>query len=137
MAMSRDRRSKSSRAEADPALPPPSPPFFGANEEGVAALVAASMALTDGLERIGREWIGLTRESLTYSAATGIALLDAASIADVATVAGSFASGIVERSTSGTARLMELGLEVAGEVSAPLTSRIEAGPVDPVDAPAP
>ncbi len=131
MAMSRSSRGKSATAEPAPALLPPPRGFFGANDEDVAALVAASVALTDGLERIGREWIGLTRESLTYTAAAGIALLDAATIADVATLAGSFASGVVERSTSGAARLIELSLTVAGDVSAPLATRLEAAPDEP------
>lgn len=111
--------------------------MFGASEADVAALMAAGAALTDGLERIGREWIGLTRESLTYTAAAGIALLDAASIADVASLAGSFANGVVERSTSGAVRLMELGFELAGDVSAPLAGRLETSHDDTVSAPAP
>jgi len=136
MAMSRKLRGKSA-AEPAPALPPSPGAFFGANEADVAALMAASAALTDGLERIGREWIGLTRESLTYTAAAGIALLDAASIADVASLAGSYANGVVERSTSGAVRLMELGFELAGDVSAPLASRLETGHPDTGSAPAP
>jgi hypothetical protein len=136
MAMSRNPRSKSTAAE--PASAPASPSdFFGPNEKDVAALMAASTALTDGLERIGREWIGLTRESLTYTAATGIALLDAASIADVAALAGSFASGVVERSTAVAARMIELSLAVAGNVSAPLAIRLEDAPDDAGSAPAP
>src|SRR5271154_4190460 len=136
MAMSRKARGKSA-AEPAPVVPPSPGVFFGANEADVAALMAAGMALTDGLERLGREWIGLTRESLTYTAAAGIALLDAATIADVAGLAGSFANGVVERSTSGAVRLMELGFEVAGEVSAPLATRLETRHDDPMSAPAP
>ena len=79
----------------------------------------------------------LTRESLTYTAAAGIALLDAASIADVATLAGSYANGVVERSTSGAARLMELGFELAEDVSAPLATRLETGPDETASTPAP
>jgi hypothetical protein len=136
MAMSRKPRGKAA-AEPAPALPPAPGAFFGANEADVAALMAASAALTDGLERIGREWIGLTRESLTYTAAAGIALLDAASIADVASLAGSYANGVVERSASGAVRLMELGFELAEDVSAPIASRLETSHDDTGSAPAP
>jgi len=125
MAMKSTERGKPALAEAPPALLPSPKALFGANDEDLAALMAASAALTDGLERIGREWIGLTRESLAYTAAAGIALLDAASIADVANLAGSYASGVMERSTSGAARMIELGLALAGDVSAPLASRLE------------
>jgi len=110
--------------ETPPPLPLPKA-LFDANDADIAALVAAGAALADGLERMGREWIGLTRESLAYTAAAGIALLDAASIVDVASLANSYASGVVERSTAGAARMIELGLALAGDVSAPLASRLE------------
>ncbi|HTZ80346.1 MAG TPA: phasin family protein [Stellaceae bacterium] len=126
MARKRISSAASATAEEAPALLPSPKALFGANEEDIEVLMAASTALTDGLERIGREWIGLTRESLAYTAAAGIAMLDAATLADFASLAGSYASGVVERSTSGTVRMIELGLALAGEVSAPLASRLES-----------
>ena len=125
MAMRSTEPGKLAVVEGTPPLLPSPTALFGATDADVAALVAAGAALTDGLERMGRAWIGLTRESLAYTAAAGIALLDAASIADVASLANTYASGVVERSTAGAARMIELGLALAGDVSAPLASRLE------------
>ena len=52
--MSRKLRGKSA-AEPDPTVATSTGGLFGASEADVAALMAAGAALTDGLERIGRE----------------------------------------------------------------------------------
>lgn len=96
-----------------------------AGKETLEAMLKANAALAGGMERIGQEMIGLTRQSLESVAAASSALLDARSIEDVVAVQSNFAKALVERLLTGTVKLSELSLQAASEAYDPLGERVE------------
>jgi len=127
-------------AATPPMLPAPAwPTVRGAAEgfrlgyEGLAshgkdmlsAVVAANAALSEAMERMSLELVGLTRAAVESAAATGAGLVDAKSLEDVVALQYDFTKGCVERLIVGGARLSELGLKAASEVYEPLGARAE------------
>lgn len=94
-------------------------------KENLEAFLKANTVLADGMERIGKEVIGLTRQSLESAAAATSALLDAKSIEDVMALQGDFTKSFVDQVLAGTAKLSEMGLKVASDAYDPLTQRVE------------
>jgi phasin family protein len=97
----------------------------GAGKENLDALMKANSALTEGIERISKEMIGLTRRSLEHAASVTSALLDATSIEDVVALQSDFTKSFIDQMLAGTAKLSELGFEVATEAYDPVGTRVE------------
>ena len=91
----------------------------------LSAVVAANAALSQAMERMSLELVGLTRAAVESAAATGAGLVDARSLEDVVALQYDFTKGCVERLIVGGARLSELGLRAASEVYEPLGARAE------------
>jgi phasin family protein len=123
-----------------PTLPAPTWPTVRGAAEGIrvgyedlatqgkhtlSAFVAANAALSQALERISLELVGLARASVESAAATGAGLVDAKSLEDVVALQYEFAKTCVERMIVGGARLSELGLKAASEMYEPLGARAE------------
>lgn len=115
-----------------PAIPPVETGFFAAYrdaaslaKENLATITAVNAALTEGMERIGLELVGITRSTLESAAATGAALLDARSLADMAALNGDFARDCLDRLIAGTVRLSQLGFAAASEAYEPFGARME------------
>ena len=94
-------------------------------KENLAVFTAANAALSEGMERIGLELMGMSRATLGHGAATAAALLDARTIADVAALNGDFARACLDRMAAGAMRLSELAFATASEVYEPLGARLE------------
>lgn len=94
-------------------------------KENLVTVTAVNAALTDGMERIGLELVGITRGTLESAATTGAALLDARSLAEVAALNGEFARGCLDRLIAGTMRLSQLGFAAASEAYEPFGARME------------
>jgi hypothetical protein len=94
-------------------------------KENLTTITAVNAALTEGMERIGLELVGITRGTLENAAATGAALLDARSLADVAALNGEFARACLDRLVAGAARLSQLGFAAASEAYEPFGARME------------
>ena len=97
----------------------------GLAKENLATVTAMNAALTEGMEQIGLELVGITRGTLESAAATSAALLDARSLADVAALNGDFARGCLDRLIAGTMRLSQLGFAAASEAYEPFGTRME------------
>jgi len=139
--MAKKSRNKTAAAAAKvPMLPaPPWPTVRGAAEgmrlgyedlathgkETLSALVAANAALSQALERMSLELVGLTRAAVESAVATGAGMVDAKSLEDVVALQYNFTKGCVQRLIVGGARLSELGLKAASEVYEPLGARAE------------
>ena len=87
--------------------------------------MAANAALSQALERMSLELVGLARGVVESAAAAGAGMVDAKSVDDVVGLQYEFAKGCVERFIVGGARLSELGLKAASEVYEPLGARAE------------
>jgi len=94
-------------------------------KENLAVFTAVHAALSEGFERIGLELLGMTRATLEDGAATAAALLDARTLADVATLNGEFARACVDRLAASAMRLSELAFATASDVYEPLGARLE------------
>ena len=94
-------------------------------KDTLSALVAANAALSQALERMSLELVGLARGVVESAAAAGAGMVDAKSVDDVVGLQYEFAKGCVERFIVGGARLSELGLKAASEVYEPLGARAE------------
>lgn len=92
----------------------------GRGKDTLSALVAANAALSDGLERVGLELVGLGRTLFESAAAACAALLDAGTLEDVVVLQSDFARTYVERMFASGARLSELGLKAASDAYEPL-----------------
>jgi hypothetical protein len=94
-------------------------------KENLTTVTAANAALTEGIERIGLELVGITRGTLESAAVTGAALLDARSLAEVAALNGDFARACLDRLIAGAVRLSQLGFAAASEAYEPFGARME------------
>jgi phasin family protein len=94
--------------------------------ENVAAVIKANAALSQGIEVLSKEFFGCAKiafESVTHTTA---ALLGAKTFEDVVQLNTAFAKASLESMLSNSAKLSELGVQVANEALAPLGGRIEA-----------
>jgi len=94
-------------------------------KDTLSALVAASAALSEALERMSLELVGLARGAIESAAAVGAGMVDAKSLEDVVALQYDFSKGCMERLIVGGARLSELGLRAASAVYEPLGARAE------------
>ena len=94
-------------------------------KDTLSALVAANAALSQALERMSLELVGLARGALESAASIGAGMVDAKSLDDVVALQYEFTKGCMERFIIGGARLSELGLKAASEVYEPLGARAE------------
>jgi hypothetical protein len=93
-------------------------------KDALSTLVAVNAAVSDVLERMSLELIGLTRATFESAAAAGAALVDAHSLEDVAAIQSDFARSYVARLIAQGTRFSELGLKAATDVYEPLSARV-------------
>jgi len=144
---------KTSMAVAAPAVPPPAPeelpksdlprvdlpeadlpdpvpvrpaPYLPIAREDVDALARSSVALTDGVEALGRELFDFQRQSLAASLSAVRALIDARNLEDVVDLHGQYLRSSVERAVREGGRLAELANKVASDTWQPLQDRAAA-----------
>ena len=97
--------------------------FAMQGKDTLSTLIAVNAALSDVVERLGLELMGLARASFESAAAAGAALVDARSVEDVAAIQSDFARAFIERMVAQGARFSELGLKAAADVYEPLGLR--------------
>jgi hypothetical protein len=94
-------------------------------ETGAAASLAQSQAaLARGFEALSAEMAGLALTGMNVAARTATRLLAVKTLADAIEVNAGFACSSFDTLVSGTAKLSELGMRVATEVSKPLLSQL-------------
>jgi len=96
------------------------------SRENLAAVIKANVALSEGLEAIGKELMGYARTSLEAASQTASALLGAKTFEEVVQIQSDLAKSNLEALLQGSAKLSELGVSVANEAFAPLGGRVEA-----------
>ena len=99
--------------------------FAARGKDALSVLVAANAALSEAVERMSLEAVGLARATVESAAATGAGMVDAKSLDDVVALQYEFAKGFVERLIVGGARFSELGLKAASDVYEPIGARAE------------
>jgi len=99
--------------------------FAAEGKHTLSALVAVNAALSQALERMSLELLGLARATVESAAATAAALVDAKSLDEVVALQYDFTKGFVERLIVGGSRFSVLGLKLASEVYEPLGARAE------------
>jgi hypothetical protein len=92
----------------------------GTGGDNLAALAAASAALTESVEALGNEVMLYTRSSLVQAAETARALLGANTLADVLRLGNGFAAASIARLLDGHAKLAAIGVRLAAGALAPL-----------------
>lgn len=100
--------------------------FADMSRENLAAVIKANVALSEGLEAIGKELMGYARTSLETASQTATAILGAKTFEEVVQLQTDLAKSNLETLLQGSAKLSELGVTVANEAFAPLGSRVEA-----------
>jgi phasin family protein len=100
--------------------------FADLSRDNMAALIKANTVLSQGLEAIGKEFMGYAKHSFETAAETAKALLAAKTIEDVVQLNTEYAKSSVERMIERSAKLSEMGVKVANETLAPLGGRVEA-----------
>jgi phasin family protein len=94
--------------------------------ENFTAVMRANVALSEGLEALGKEVIQYARRSFEQAAETATALLGAKTFEDVVQLNTQFAKTNMECLIERSARLSEMGVKVASDAMAPLGGRVEA-----------
>jgi len=93
--------------------------FADLSRENLAAVIKANVALSEGLEAIGKELMGYARTSLETASQTASALLGAKTFEEVVQLQTDLAKSNLETLLQGSAKLSELGVSVANEALAP------------------
>jgi len=115
-------------AAAVPAPSPPAPrqtttvPAYA--RELNAPLEQSQAALSRGLEAMSAELAGLALSAMSLAASTATKLLAVKTLADAVEVNAGFACGSFDAAVSGSAKLSELGMKLAAEVSQPLLGEL-------------
>jgi phasin family protein len=100
--------------------------FADVSRDNLAAVIKANLALSEGLEAIGKELIGYARTSLETASQAASAILGAKTFEEVVQLQTDLAKSNLETLLQGSAKLSELGVSVANEALAPLGGRVEA-----------
>jgi phasin family protein len=94
--------------------------------ENLAAVTKANLALSEGFQAIGQEILVYTRSALESAGAMATALLAAKTLDEVIQLNTDHAKANLETLLARTAKISEMGVNVANEALAPLGSRVEA-----------
>lgn len=95
------------------------------SETGATASLAQSQAaLAQGLEALSAELAGLALSGMNVAARTATKLLTVKTLADAIEVNAGFACSSFDTLVGGVAKLSELGMRLATEVSRPLFSQL-------------
>lgn len=94
--------------------------------ENIAALAKSNLALSEGMQAIGREILTYARSSLESASQTAAALLEAKTLDEVIQLNTDLAKSSLEALLARSAKLSEMGVSIANEALAPLGGRMEA-----------
>lgn len=100
--------------------------FAELSRENIAALTKSNLALAEGLQAMTEELIGYARSTVASASQTATALLAAKTLDEVMQLNTELAKASLESLFSQSAKLSELGVNVASETFAPLGGRVEA-----------
>lgn len=113
---------------ATPPLAHPEPTTHAAREPDVfAALAEAQAVLARGLEALSSEMAGLARSEIDAAARSATEMLGAKTFLDAVEVNAGFARSSLDSWVESSARLSELGVKLAAEVSQPLLAQLGKG----------
>ena len=90
----------------------------------LASFAESQAAMARGFEALALEMTGFARAEIAAASDSAIAMLGAKTLADAVEAQISFARRSVDMMIGGSARLTEIGVRLAGEVSRPVLSRI-------------
>jgi hypothetical protein len=91
--------------------------------ENLAAMTKANLALSEGIQAMSQEIFGYAQLSLASAAKTASALLSAKTLDEVVELSSEHARSSFESLAKRSAKLGEMGVEIASETLAPLMAR--------------
>jgi hypothetical protein len=94
--------------------------------ENLAAVTKANLALSEGIQAMSQELFGYAQLSLASAAKTASALLSAKTLDEVVELSSAHARSSFESLARRSAKLGEMGVEIASETLAPLMARVPA-----------
>lgn len=111
-------------AAAKPAFPPMSLELLAdLGRENLAAVTKANLALSEGIQAMSQEIFGFAQLSFASAAKTASALLSAKTLDEVVELSGAHARSSFETLAERSARLGEMGVNIASEALAPFVAR--------------